>query len=110
LDGNPETAETPGLSGNREDGPASVVRLSHYENTVVEVEVDAVSDGFLVLNDVWHPWWAAEVDGRPSPIYRANVLFRAVRVAAGSHSVRFEFRPFTGAIAELGEKLLGAEK
>jgi hypothetical protein len=109
LDGEPEIAGMPNPTGTVEDSP-SIVRLSHYENTVVEVEVDAADDGFVLLNDVWHPWWAAEVDGHAVPIYRANVLFRAVRVAKGSHLIRFEFRPFAGAIAELGEKLLGSEK
>jgi hypothetical protein len=38
-------------------------------------------------------------------IHRANVMFRAVNVRAGKHLVRFEFTPFSGAIAEIGEKL-----
>ena len=55
----------------------------------------------MVLNDVWHPWWFAEIDGKAAPIERANVLFRAVRVPPGQHEVRFEFRPIRGALTEL---------
>jgi uncharacterized membrane protein YfhO len=54
-----------------------------------------------VLNDVWHPWWRARVDGAPAPLVRANVLFRAVRVPPGRHEVRIEFAPVAGAITEL---------
>ena len=86
------------------------VRIRLYENTIVEIEVTATEEGFVVLNDVWHPWWQADVDGKPAVIHRANVLFRAVRVAKGKHIVRFEFTPFSGAIAEIGERLRGSAK
>ena len=55
----------------------------------------------MVLNDVWHPWWRASVDGQAAEILKANVLFRAVIVPPGKHIVRFSFHPFAGAFAEL---------
>lgn len=80
--------------------------IVRYENTRIEVAVDAPRPGYLVLGDVWHPWWAATVDGRASLIRRANVLFRAVAVPAGRHRVRFEFEPLAGAFADLSRRLL----
>ena len=82
-------------------GPSSA-RMLRYRNTQIDIEVHAEKPGFLVLNDVWHPWWFAEVDGKDVPILRANVLFRAVPVPAGRHHVRFAFRPLSGAMTELG--------
>ena len=82
------------------------VRIRHYENTRVVVEVDAAHAGFLVLHDVWHPWWTADIDGHEALIHRANVLFRAVQVPAGHHLVTFEFRPISGALADVGDRLL----
>jgi hypothetical protein len=73
------------------------VRIASYANTEVVLEADSPDGGFVVLNDLWHPWWLAEVDGRPVPILRANVLFRAVALPAGRHEVRFRFRPLAGA-------------
>jgi len=58
----------------------------------------------VVLNDPYHPWWVAEVDGREVPVLRANVLFRAVRVGPGAHRVRFVFRPFGGAWSDLRQR------
>ena len=58
--------------------------------------MDTPRAGFLVLNDVWHPWWFGSVDGKPADILRANVLFRAIEVPAGKHVVRFDFRPVEG--------------
>ena len=37
--------------------------------------------------------WRAAVDGRPVAITRTNHLFRGVPLGAGTHRVRFEFRP-----------------
>ena len=79
-----------------------------YHNTEIAIEVDAPGGGILVLNDVWHPWWRATVDGKPAEILKANVLFRAVVVPPGRHEVRFTFHPFAGALRELKHKLVGA--
>jgi uncharacterized membrane protein YfhO len=49
-----------------------------------------------VLNDVWHPYWIAEVDGQEAPILRANVMFRAVAIPEGRHQVTFRFEPLRG--------------
>jgi hypothetical protein len=72
-----------------------------YRNTEIILKADSPDGGFLVLNDLWHPWWFAEVDGQPSPILGANVLFRAGAVPAGRHTVRFRFRPLAGIWAQL---------
>jgi len=81
------------------------VSFVHYRNTDIEIAADAPGGGFVVLNDVWHPWWRASVDGKPADILKANVLFRAVAVPPGKHVVRFAFHPFAGALAEINERL-----
>jgi hypothetical protein len=86
------------------DGSARILR---YANTEIDVEVDAPAGGFLVVNDIWHPWWRAEVDGRPTDILKANVLFRAVPIRPGLHQVHFGFEPLQGAWEELREKVAG---
>jgi Bacterial membrane protein YfhO len=59
----------------------------------VEVSVLAPRPGFLVLSDVDSPGWSAEVDNRPTEIYKANGFARAVRVPAGNHTVEFHYAP-----------------
>jgi hypothetical protein len=83
-------------------------RILSYANDTVEVETRAPAGGILVLNDVWHPWWRASIDGTATEILRANVLFRAVVVPPGEHRVRFTFHPFLGALAETAEKISAA--
>ncbi len=77
------------------------VRIVSYRNTEVVVEAESETGGFVVLNDSWDDWWRVEIDGAPARLERANVAFRAVEVPPGKHTVRFVFRPFRGALAEL---------
>lgn len=80
-------------------------RIEAYRQGEVVVEAEADAGGFLVLHDAWHPWWRAELDGRPVPILRADLLFRAVVLPPGRHRVTFRFAPLAGALAELAERL-----
>jgi hypothetical protein len=89
---------------------AGTARLVRYANTEIIVEVDALSGAVLVLNDVWHPWWRATLDGAETEILRANVIFRAVAVPPGKHTVRFTFEPLRGAWRELKNKLRGVPR
>jgi len=75
--------------------PASA-RIEAYQNTQVRISVTAPDGGYLVLNDVWHPWWRVEVDGQRSDVLRANAIFRAVKLPPGAHQVRFYFAPLRG--------------
>ena len=95
------------LPGLRLGSPAAApgtVRLASYEPTRVDVAAESPAGGWVVLNDVWYPWWRATVDGVPAPVLKANVLFRAVAVPPGKHTVSFTFHPFTGAFAEVLER------
>ena len=70
--------------------PAEVVR---YSNERVEIKFTAPQPAVLVLLDSYYPGWEARVDEKPVRILQANAFFRAVRVPAGRHQVRFEYRP-----------------
>jgi Bacterial membrane protein YfhO len=91
-----ERAPPPGFAGPTADaastspGAATVVR---YRNESVNVEARMDRPGWLVLGDVNYPGWAVEVDGRAAPLYMAYYILRAVPLPAGTHSVRFYFRP-----------------
>jgi hypothetical protein len=86
----------------RRRGQVSIVS---YQNTEVILEVDSPDGGWAMLNDVWQPWWYVDLDGKPTELLRANVLFRAVAVPPGHHELRFTFRPLQGGWAELRQIL-----
>ncbi|WP_442754226.1 hypothetical protein ACNHKD_14695 [Methylocystis sp. JAN1] len=95
--------EQPPLCHTRKDLPpdATRARIVSYGNAEVVVEAHAPpGGGWLILNDVWHPWWFATLDGREVELLRANVLFRAVAIPEGRHEARFSLEPIRGLLKE----------
>jgi hypothetical protein len=93
----PEDEKASGLIATRGKG---AVRIKSYTNTDVVIEVDSTRGGYVVLFDLWHPWWVATLDNSATPLLRGDVLFRAVRVPSGRHTIGFAFRPIRGALAD----------
>jgi hypothetical protein len=82
---------------------AARARILAYGNDSIDIATSAPpGGGWLVLNDVWQPWWYATVDDVETPVLRANVMFRAVAIPEGVHEVRFRFRPFRGLLTGFG--------
>ncbi len=88
-------SEPPPSHATRNTQHATRFTLHFLQDTPNAVTIRAASedDGYLVLTDTWYPGWRAAVDGRPVPILRANVAFRAVPFPAGEHTVQFRYEP-----------------
>jgi hypothetical protein len=92
------------VTANPGPPPSASVHIAHDAPERVEVELTAEAPGYLVLADAWYPGWEATVDGEDVPVRRANLVFRAVPVDAGSQRIVFTFRPTSlrhGALASL---------
>ena len=77
-------------------GSAAPARATIRSSTSTSVVVDASvpeGGGYLVLLDSFDPGWKVAVNGRDAELLRAAGVFRAVRLAAGTHAVRFRYRP-----------------
>jgi hypothetical protein len=74
-------------------GAQRAAAIADYRPNRVAVHVEDGPAGFLVLTDIWYPGWTCSVDGQAAELYRANFLFRAVRVPSGAHDVVFAFVP-----------------
>ncbi|HUE75476.1 MAG TPA: oligosaccharide flippase family protein, partial [Chloroflexota bacterium] len=105
-------ASTPD-SGTSVVSPASLVPIAGpTETTILRYETSEVAirvrgpGGYLVLHDAYAPGWRAEIDGLPTPVHRANYLFRAVEIPPGEHEVVFQFRPLSLQIG-LGMTMIG---
>jgi hypothetical protein len=71
------------------------VEFLRYSTNEAEMKVQTPQSAILVFSDSYYPGWVADVDGRETPIYRANITQRAVVVPSGEHHVRFRFEPKT---------------
>ncbi len=61
-------------------------------NTVaVRVVNSEAATAWMSYADVWHPSWRATVNGRPVPVYRANMAYKAVPLEPGENLVEFRF-------------------
>lgn len=92
--------ETGDLSPQASRRPGAV-RIVSYRNTRVTIEVNSPDGGWVVLNDVWQPWWVATIDGAEAPLLRANSIFRAVAAPPGRHTIDMTFEPVRGALRQL---------
>jgi hypothetical protein len=67
--------------------------LHLYRTDELELSVLAPGSGWILLTDRWAAGWRAWVDGEEVPLWGGNLLFRAARVTAGPHRIRFLYRP-----------------
>jgi hypothetical protein len=65
--------------------------VTREDSRHVVIEAEAPEDGFLLLADTFYPGWRAQVDGIPTPIYRANISVRGIQLPKGRHEVRFTY-------------------
>ena len=87
-------AEKLDLEARRPGKPAEAeVRFKLDEASHVVLEVRRSGGGFLLLADSLMSGWKAAVDGRPVPLLRADLCFRAVRVPEGDCVVDFRYTP-----------------
>jgi hypothetical protein len=74
------------------------------------VQVSTDSDGYLVLAETYAPGWVATVNGRPTPILRANVAFCALPLDRGDHLVEMRYMPVSlrvGAVISVATLIIG---
>jgi hypothetical protein len=75
------------------DSTASI-ELTKYEPNVLTYRSNNGQAGMAVFSEMYYPkGWKAYIDGKVSPIFKANYALRALRVPAGQHLIEFKFQP-----------------
>lgn len=76
--------------GELADEATGSAQIISYEPNHVTIE-STIQKGpmLLLLTDSYYPSWQAQIDGQPTPIYKANHAFRAIKVPEGEHTIEF---------------------
>ena len=85
----------PGGGGN--------VELTSYDPEILTYSTNSNREGLVVFSDIWYgpdKGWQAYIDDTPVSHIRANYCLRALKVPAGKHTIRFEFKPSLFSIGE----------
>lgn len=90
---------------------AAYVKLTQYGLDDLSFASSNNKDGLAVFSDVYYAHgWKAYVDGKETPIVKANYVLRAIKIPAGQHKIEFHFRPESfakgGTIAMISSILL----
>ncbi|MDE2588453.1 MAG: YfhO family protein, partial [Patescibacteria group bacterium] len=72
---------------------SSKANIISYDTNKVIIHTTSDSSLLLILTDTYYPGWKALVDGKETPIYRADGLVRSVFVPSGNHDVEFLYMP-----------------
>jgi hypothetical protein len=70
----------------------SISNIAAYNDTA-SFRLHARASRYLVLSEVWHPGWQAQLDGKPLRIYKTNVALMGAFIPAGDHTLQLTFRP-----------------
>ena len=76
------------LSGGSAEGSIEWLERGNNE---MRLQVSTDRPALLVLADNWFPAWKAYVEGRATPILRANHTLRAVPIPEGDHTVEIRY-------------------
>jgi hypothetical protein len=87
------SSEAVAAGANKTEAVKDTVSFSREHPNAVKLAVVGRAPGVLVLTDAFYPGWKAFVDGKETPIYRANYLFRGIALAKGQHKIEFLYRP-----------------
>ncbi|HBC28442.1 MAG TPA: hypothetical protein DC006_01925 [Prevotellaceae bacterium] len=76
------------------------VKLTEYEANRLAYEATSAKGGVIVFSDIYYPGWTCTVDGRETPVGRADYVLRAIRVPAGKHKIVMNFEPKSVRVTE----------
>lgn len=97
VDVGPSKDATPGFSG--------LARVVERRADKVVVETSASTPAFLTLLEGALPGWRAWMDGRATPVERANAAFIGAEVPAGNHRIEFRFIPMAAVVGSISTAL-----
>jgi hypothetical protein len=73
---------------------AASIQLVTYDNDLIVYNISTSTNQLAVLSEVYYPaGWKAFVDGKETPIIKANYVLRAVNIPANAKKLELKFAP-----------------
>lgn len=67
--------------------------ITSYTPNKIEIRTETNQDQLLVFADQYDEGWHATIDGLPTRVTRANLVFRAIKIPSGKHIIKFSYQP-----------------
>ena len=82
------------IEGFEPDDLGSSIELIERDLNKISYQYSAQNEGLIVFSEIYYPkGWIARIDGKETPVLRANYVLRALRVPEGAHTIEFEYQP-----------------
>jgi hypothetical protein len=79
-----------------ETDSSAFVKLDKYGLNEISFVSSNSKEGLAVFSDIYYDaGWKAFVDGKETPIIKADYVLRALKLPAGNHKIEFRFHPET---------------
>lgn len=73
---------------------AATISLVKNDNDIVTYKTSSTTNQFAVFSEIYYDrGWKAYIDNKEAPIVKTNYALRGLAVPAGTHDIRFEFKP-----------------
>jgi hypothetical protein len=72
---------------------SATIKQTEFDNENVKYESNSSAAHVAVFSEIYYKDWKAYIDGKETPIAKANYVLRAMLIPAGKHSIEFKFEP-----------------
>jgi hypothetical protein len=81
------------LRGAMEASPYGAAEIGNFKQTGSKIEFESTSPepALAVIAQAFYPCWKATMDGKPTPILKANLAFQAIELPPGHHVVTLSY-------------------
>ncbi len=69
------------------------IKQTAFDNMAIKYESNSNAANVAIFSEIFYKDWNAYIDGKKTPIAKANYVLRALVIPAGKHTIEFKFEP-----------------